>query len=149
MKLQNNTILLWNCRGIWAIYEELKQLLTNHNPKIACLQETFLKESSSIKFKQYHQYNYLNKGGNRASGGLSILVWKDIPQSQIHVDTDLQAIVVKATLHKPIHICSIYIPPHDPISDIKMNELLQQIPKSYLLLGDETTIVPYGGAKKQ
>ena len=110
--------------------------MTNHKPKIACLQETFLKESSSIKFKQYHPYNYLNKSGNRASGVMSILVRKDIPQSQIHVDTDLQAIVVKAALHKPIHICSIYIPPHDAVSDIKMNKLLQQIPKPYLLLGD-------------
>ena len=51
MKLQNNTILQWNCRGIRVNYEELQQLLTNRNPKIVCLQETFLKESSSIKFK--------------------------------------------------------------------------------------------------
>ena len=117
-------------------FKALQQLLLNHNPKIACLQETFLKESSSIKFKQYHLYNHFNKGGNRASGGVSILVRKDIPQSQIHIDTNLQAIVVKATLYKPIHICSIYIPPHDPINDTKMNKLLQQIPKPYLLLGD-------------
>ena len=101
---QNNANLQWNCRGIRANYEELQQLLTNHNPKIACLQETFLKESSSIKFEQYHPYN--------------------------------QATIVKTTLHKPIHICSIYIHPHDPISDIKMNKLLQPIPKPYLLLGD-------------
>ena len=111
MKLQNNTIIQWNCRGIRTNYEDLQQLLTNHNPQIVCLQETFLKESSSIKFKQYYPYNYLNKGGNRVSGGVLILVRKDIPQSQIHVDTNLQGIVVKATLHKPIHKCSIYIPP--------------------------------------
>ena len=60
-----------------------------------------------------------------------------MPQSQVHVDTDLQAIVVKATLHKPIHIYSIFIPPHDLISDIEMNKLLRQIPKPYLLLGDK------------
>ena len=81
MNLQNNTILQLNCRRIWANYEELQQHLTNHNPKIACLQETFLKESSSIKFKEYHPYNNFNKGGNRASEGFSILVRKDIPPS--------------------------------------------------------------------
>ena len=86
---QNNTILQWNCREIQANYEELQQLLTNHNPKIAYLQETFLKESSSIKFKQYHPYNHFNKDGNRASEGVSVLVRKVIPQSQIHIDTDL------------------------------------------------------------
>ena len=129
---QNNTILQCNCRGILATHEELQQLLTYHNPKIACLQETFLKESSSIKFKQYHTYNHFNKDGNKASGDVLILIRKDMPPSQIHIDTDLQLIVVKATLHKPIHIWSIYIPLHDPISDIKMNKLRQQIPKPYL-----------------
>ena len=149
MKLQNNTILQWDCRGIQVNYEALQQFLTNHNPQIACLQETFLKQSSSIKFKQYHLYNYLNRGWNRASGGVSILVRKDIPQSQIHVDTDLQAIVVKATQHKPIHICSIYIPPHDPISDIKMNELLQQMPKLCLWLGDFNSHSTVWGCQKK
>ena len=132
---QNNTILQWNCKGIRANYEELQQLLTNHNPKIACLQETFLKESRSIWFKQY-PYNHFNKDGNRTSGGVSILIRKDLPQSQIHIDTNLQTIIVKATLRKPIQICSIYIPPHNSISDIKMNKLLHYIPKPYLLLGD-------------
>ena len=74
---QNNTILLW--RGIQANYKELQQLLTNHNLKIVCLQETFLKESSSIEFKQYHPYNHFNNDKNRASGDFSIQAWKDIP----------------------------------------------------------------------
>ena len=142
MKLPNNTILQWNCRGIRANYEGLQQLLMNHNPKIVFLQETFLKESSAIKFKQYHPYNHFNKT-ETVSGDVLIQVRKDIPQSQIHVDTDPQAIIVKATLHN----CSIYIPPHDPISDSKMNKLLQQIPKPYLLLRDLNSHSTMGGQK--
>ena len=60
----------------------------------------------------------------------------------------IKAIVVKAALHKPIHICSIYIPPHDPISDIKMNKLLQQILKLYLLLGNLNNHSTVWGCKK-
>ena len=86
---QNNTILQWNRRGIWANYEELQQLLTNHDPKIACPHETFLKEYSSIKFRLCHPYNHFNKDRNRTSGEILILVWKDIPQSQIHIDKRL------------------------------------------------------------
>ena len=131
----SNKILHWNCWGIRANYEELL-LLNKFNLKVVCLQETFLKDENQLNMKHFQSYNYLYKDGHIASGGVSILIRKDIHQSQVHVDTDFQAIVVKATLHKPFHICSIYIPPHDPISDIKMNELLQQIPKPYLLLGD-------------
>ena len=65
-----------------------------------------------------------------------ILVTNDIPQHQILIDTKLQAIAVKAMLHKPINICNIYIPPHNPISDTKINKLIEQIPKTYLLMGN-------------
>ena len=44
MKLQNNSILQWNCRGIRANYEELLILLDKYNPKVVCLQETSLKD---------------------------------------------------------------------------------------------------------
>ena len=133
----SNKILQWNCRGIRANYEELLLLLNKFNPKVVCLQEAFLKDKNQLHIKHFLSYNHLYKDGHRVSAGISILVRKDIPQSQIHVDTDLQA-----TLHKPIHICSIYIPPHDSISDIKMNELLQQIPKPFLLLKSFNCLPP-------
>ena len=64
-----------------------------------------------------------------ASGGASILIRKDILQQQINIDTELQAIAVKAILHKPINICFIYILPHDSINEIKLNNLIEQISK--------------------
>ena len=144
----SNKILQWNCRGIRANYEELLLLLNKFNPKVVYLQGTFLKDKNQLNIKHFQSYNHLYKDGHRASGDVSILVRKDIPQSQIHVDTNLPAIVVKATLHKPIYFCSIYIPPHDPISDIKMNELLQQIPKPFLLLGDLNSHCTVWGCQK-
>ena len=113
-----------------------------------CLQETFLKDKNQLNIKHFQSFNHLYKDRHRVSGGVSILVRKDITQSQIHVDSDLQAIIVKATLYKPIHIFSIYIPPHNPISDIKMNELLQQMPKPYLVLGDLNSHSTVWGCQK-
>ena len=84
----------------------------------------------------FQSYNHLYKDGHRASGGISILVRKDIPQQQINIDSELQVIAVKTTLHKPVNICSIYIPPHDPINDKKLHKLIEQIPKPHILLGD-------------
>ena len=110
--------------------------MTSHNPKIVCLQETFQKESNTIKFKNNTLYNHFKKDGNGASGGVPILIRNDISQHQIPTDTELQAIAVKATQHKPINISNIYITPYDPISDTKINKLIEQIPKPHLLLGD-------------
>ena len=109
MKLQNNSILQWNCRGIRANYEELLILLDKYDPKVVCFQETFLKYTNHLKIKNYNSYNYLHKDGHRASGGVSILVRKDIPQHQITIDSELQVTAVKTTFHKTVNICSVYL----------------------------------------
>ena len=54
-------ILQWNCRGIRANYEELLLLLNKYNPKVVCLQETFLKDKNQLKVKHLQSYNHRNK----------------------------------------------------------------------------------------
>ena len=60
----------------------------------------------------------------RASGGVSILVRNNIPQSKINLNTKLQAIAVKATVHGEINVCSLYIPPDNAIDKSELNKLL-------------------------
>ena len=67
---------------------------------------------------------------------VSILVRKNIRQQQINIDSERQVIAVKTTIHKPVNINSIYIPPHNPINDKILDKLIEQIPKSHILLGD-------------
>ena len=92
-----------------------------------CLQKTFLKNTNQLNIKSYQQYIYINKAVNRASEGFSALIRKDIPQHQINIVNDFEVIVVKTTLHKPAKFYSIYIRPHDPINEIKLNKLIEQI----------------------
>ena len=114
---------------------ELLQLITDLNPAVICLQETFLKHNNKINIGEYQQFNYIKDTGLRASGGTSILVRNDIPQSQIHLKTDLQTIAVKATLHWPINICSVYIPPNEEINENKLQEIIK-LPAPFIILGD-------------
>ena len=87
-------------------------------------------------FKHFQSYNHLCKDEHRASGGVSFLIRKDMPHQQINIDSELQMIAAKTTLHKPVNICSIYIPPHDPKNNKKLHKLIEQIPKPHILLGD-------------
>ena len=117
-KYQNtHKIIQWNCRGYKANYNELQLLITEQNPTIICLQETFKKSNDKTNMKNYEQYDYIHDTGLRASGGVSILIRKNIPQSKINISTPLQAVAISATLHKTTAICSIYIPPQDPINE--------------------------------
>ena len=111
-------------------------LLKRYNPKIVCLQETFLKDINHLQIKNFQSYHYIHKDGQRPSRGFSIPVRKDVPQHQININSELQVIAVKATLHKPINICCIYLSPHDPLYNQKLDKPIEQIPKPHILLGD-------------
>ena len=84
----SNKIIQWNCREIRAYNEELLLFLNKYNPKVVCLQETFLKVKNQFKIKHFQSYNTLYKDGHRAPLGVSILVRKDIPQQQININSD-------------------------------------------------------------
>ena len=95
---------------------ELLLLMIQQQSAIVCLQETFPKTNDDITIKKYQSYNFINNNVHSASGGVSILIRNDKPQSKINLNTQLQAIAVKVTLHRTINICSIYIPPYEAIN---------------------------------
>ena len=63
----NHKIIQWNCRGIKANRSELLLLMTQQQPAIVCLQETFLKTNDDITIKKHQSYNFINNTGHNIS----------------------------------------------------------------------------------
>ena len=95
-------IIQWNCRGVKPRFEELLLILSLLRPSVFCLQETFLKPNDTFTLKGFNIYNHIH---------LDCLVHSTLPQRQIKLKTDLQAVAVSVTLEKEITFCSVYIPP--------------------------------------
>ena len=131
-----NKLIQWNCRGLKANFNELLLLLTGLFPSIVCLQETFLKPTDNINIRGYTLYNHNHQAGDMASGGSTIVVNNSVPQSLIPLNTNLQAVAVKITLHRTIHVCSIYLPPGDRFNIADLEHLLAQLPKPFIIMGD-------------
>ena len=129
-------IIQWNCRGVKPRFEELLLLLSLLRPSVFCLQETFLKPNDTFTFKGFNVYNHIHSDCLRASGGNSLLVHSSLPQRQIKLKTELQAVAVSITLDKEITFCSIYIPPSYSLRSEQLTSLLQQLPSPYMLVGD-------------
>ena len=119
-----------------ANFNELLLLLTGLCPSIICLQETFLKPTNNLNIRGYTLYNHIHQSGGRASGGSSIVVNSSVPQSLIPLNTNLQAVAVKVTIHKTIHVCSLYLPPGDRFNKADLEHLLAQLPKPFIIIGD-------------
>ena len=58
------------------------------------------------------------------------------PQRKIDLQTELQATAVSVTLDREITLCSVYIPPSFSLNSQHLDNLLQQLPTPYILLGD-------------
>ena len=134
--MDKKSIIQWNCRGLKANYNEIVILTTLLSPTVFCLQETFLKNTDNINFKNYSLYNHIATENQKASGGSSILVKSNVPHRQIDINSNLQAVAVNVTLSKSITICSLYLPPHCKFSKHDLENLINQLPRPYLLLGD-------------
>ena len=131
-----NKILQWNCRGLKSNFNEILLLLTTLNPAILCLQETFLKENDTFDFKGYKSYNHIHTMCDKAAGGSTILVDSRIPHSKINLNSELQAVAIRVTLHKVMTICSVYLPPNSNIHKSTLNDLVEQLPTPYIIVGD-------------
>jgi len=132
-----NKFIQWNCRGLRPNFDELNLLIQTHNPIAVCLQETFLKDTDSISMRGFNLYHKFHNS-ERASGGVSILVNENIPQSVVALNTKLQAVAVRVTAHKAITICSIYLPPRNNFNfnPRDLQDLFDQLPTPFVVMGD-------------
>ena len=72
----------------------------------------------------------------RATGDCSIFVKKGIPHEVLELDTELQAVAVKVSLHKTITVCNVYIPPCFNVAQSDIDNLVNQLPAPFLFIGD-------------
>ena len=138
-------IIQWNCRGLSANFEELELLISSFSPKIICLQETFLKDNS-VTLNGYSSLHFISDRGNKASGGTSTFIRSDIPFSVITINTVHQVVCASITLDKAITICNIYFPPNLTLDYDSIQNIILQLPKPFLLLGDFNAHNPIWGS---
>ncbi|KAG1713967.1 RNA-directed DNA polymerase from mobile element jockey [Nymphon striatum] len=125
----------WNCRGYRSKYDEICRLLNDHNPTAMCLQETRLNDTCNTTIRRYSIYRR-DLPSEHPAGGVCIIVNNQIPHSSVQLNSSLQAIAVRVSMHKVLTICSIYIPPSSPIIAADLQDLLRQLPAPALICGD-------------
>ena len=136
--LMTNSVIQWKCRGLRPNFDELSLLIVKHNPLAVCLQETFLEDTDNITFRGFNLYHKCQETENRASGGVSILVNENVPQSIVTLNTNIQALAVKVTAHKTIKLCSVYLRLRNNFyfNPKDLQDLIDQLPSPFIFMGD-------------
>ena len=72
-------------------------------------------------------------------GGSALLLRQDVAHTKIALQTNLQAVAVQMFSKRKYTICSIYLPPSNNLNHNliqELNNLIDQLPRPFLLLGD-------------
>ena len=130
-------LVQWNCRGLRANFDEIQILIQKFQPVLFSLQETQISDTCSVNLRQYSHFSITPPTGDaRPHGGASLFIRNNIPHSQIKLNTTLQAVAATISWHRPISVCSIYVPPHSPLTSRDLDELYRQLPSPALIMGD-------------
>ncbi|CAF3490192.1 unnamed protein product [Rotaria socialis] len=146
-------ILQWNVRGLRSRRSELLLLLDSHDFFCLCLQETRTNIETFTKIKNFQ--HYFSNQGPTFHGGAAIFIKNNILHNYIKLNTNLHAVAININiqLDRKYTICSIYLPPTVPFPEHEMIQLLSQLPKPFIILGNlnarhmawgSTTISPRG-----
>ena len=133
------TMMQWNCEGIHAKFTkgDALQYIKESGAKILILAETKLAYNQNFKIKGFRSYlNNLEVDNQNAHGGVAIFGKNYASSYRIKLNTTLQAIAVSVKIQKRITICSIYLPPNEEVQLAQLQNLANQLPKPFLLLGD-------------
>ena len=128
--------LQWNCRGLRARSEALKVLIHDHNPGIVCLQETMLGTDNFNPGLNYNIFDCAAPAGGRAHGGAAVIIKKSLQHSLINLNTSLQAVALRVILEREVTVCSLYLPPKVTFNITDIQNLIDQLPTPFLILGD-------------
>ena len=83
-------------------------------------------------------------GNEMPKGGSLIAVKTTIPHNHIQLNSTLQAVAISFSSGRLKSLCSIYLPPNDHITVDHLQELVDQLPKPTLIMGDFNALTPFG-----
>ncbi|GFQ74796.1 CCHC-type domain-containing protein [Trichonephila clavata] len=110
--------------------------MNEHLPVCVALQETLLKPSCTSNIRGYSILRKDCNMGERACGGVALVINHATPFSPILIRTSLQAVAVHVSIFSTVTICNVYLPPNAPLNFRELQELIDQLPSPFILLGD-------------
>ena len=119
--------------GYRSYFEELQLLSVDHKPLFLCLQVTYLLPEHHLRLCGYVCSRKDTVDGFHAHGGVAILVHDSIHSQEIA----LPVVAIKVTMtHLSFIVCSLYLPPGQPVSATDVFDLFSELPTPFIIVGD-------------
>ena len=143
VKMDTENLVQWNIRGVKSNIEELKllMLLNKSNVGIVALQDCKLgEEQFSLRGYTLHVLK-----GDRPAGEAALLINQWVVHTELTLNSPIHATAATVTLNKTFTICSIYLTPNETITKPTLENIINQLPRPFLLVGDFNAHSPEWG----
>lgn len=141
-------IVHWNCRGLLNNLNDIKDIFATHSPVAVCVQETNLGPKHHNILKGYQVFRCDREQASRLSGGVAIIVQNGIATREDKLKTRLEAVAVTLLAFKTITVCCVYIEPHLTVTLQDFEDLVNQLPEPFLIVGDFNAHSSFCGSEK-
>ena len=129
-------IIQWNLNGFNPRRESLQLLIQEQNPSILCLQETNFKNSFCANLRNFSPVFKNRRNTDFASGGVAVYTNSHIHHEEVKLNTNLEAVAISTITPSKLCICNTYIPNRHEINLTELKQLIDQLPRPFILLGD-------------
>ncbi|XP_058448705.1 uncharacterized protein LOC131428678 [Malaya genurostris] len=128
--------LQWNTNGLRTNIGDLQQTIACLAPICLAIQETHIKDNTNPSSWFGYRYLWKMTRGANIYQTVALAIRADMIIGQIHLNTDLLAIASQITYPIKCTVVSIYVP--QDVSDFgdKLTNLIDQLPKPFLIMGD-------------
>jgi exonuclease III len=132
----NINFLQWNVNGFFNRLNEIKILINTQDPNIICLQETNFTHKSLPNIKGFQVFTKNRISCSRASGGVAIFTDTSYPAQEIPIISHLEVIAIRLKAKENLTICNIYLPNLTNFNLNDIQDIINQLPAPFFLLGD-------------
>jgi len=130
------SFIQWNINGFYKRSVGISRIIHDIQPAILCFQETNLKNNHCATIKNYKGHFKNRNNALRASGGVATFIKDTIDSENIPIISEHEVIATLVKFHKPLSICNIYIPDSKSFTKQHLKNIINQLPKPFILLGD-------------
>ena len=130
------SIIQWNIQGYTRRYTDLRKLIETSSPGCICLQETMLGSKVPRPPAGYSIITHPSEADPIPGMGLATLINSSLPFIKLDLNTNIQALAVRVGLNKLVTVCNIYISPRINHEEEEFIDLIEQLPPTYIVLGD-------------
>lgn len=103
-----NEIMQFNCNGVRAQFNEIKELIIKYNPSVILLQELKVKKGDKVTFRGYNFITKLMNEDSSAYPSIGILIKVGIKYDIINTPTEWCVLGVNILIKKQISLYSYY-----------------------------------------